>query len=371
MQPPTPYRPGKYPPGPTYPAFDGNNKALNAAEEARMLLIQKRINHTHYHVDRLQHDGFLPRHPPPMVDEYHDTLDERGTQTDPMDTKPKATQTEAYTSTGTGPDDDGGGPQRERQPGRGVIERVTAGATSTLGGMAGGLAEGGTNLLLHATRIALNAGAGVLKGIGRYVGDMPEAPEWPSHVPSIPSALALGDDHPPPQPKAKAKPRKVEDDEEARPRKVYEDDEAQPMELTGGSSGSNEPPARQPVFPYPFVNVTPYNGDVFTIHSDEEEEPAAAVQRRARRAAPDLPGGPGGRSSRSGRSRTGLRKGHAQQRPRSIVNGLLPPSWRDRWGVPAVRSHRLARRARPRTEATGAHGGTWRDEDAVAAATHP
>ena len=31
---------------------------------------------------------------------------------------------------------------------------------------------------------------------------------------------------------------------------------------------------------------TPYNGDVFTIHSDEEEEPAAAVQRRARRAAP-------------------------------------------------------------------------------------
>jgi hypothetical protein len=104
---------------------------------------------------------------------------------------------------------------------------------------------------------------------------MPEAPEWPSHVPSMPSTLASDDDYPPPQPKAKAKPRKVED---------YE--EAQPMALTGGSSGSHEPPARQPVFPYPFVNVTPYNGDVFTIHSDEEEEPAAAVQRRARRAAP-------------------------------------------------------------------------------------
>jgi hypothetical protein len=265
MQPPTPYRPGKYPPGPTYPAFDGNNRALNAAEAARMLLIQKRINHTHYHVERLQHDGFLPPHPPPMVDEYHDTLDERGTQT------------EAYTSTGTGPDDDGGGPQRERQPGRGVIERVTAGATGTLGGMAGGLAEGGTNLLLHATGIALNAGAGVLKGIGRYIGDMPEAPEWPSHAPSMPSTLASDDDHPPPQPKAKAKPRKVED---------YE--EAQPMALTGGSSGSHEPPARQPVFPYPFVNVTPYNGDVFDIASDEEEPAAAAaaVQRRARRAAP-------------------------------------------------------------------------------------
>jgi hypothetical protein len=277
MQPPTPYRPGKYPPGPTYPAFDGNNRALKAAEEARMLLIQKRINHTHYHVERLQHDGFLPPHPPPMEDEYHDTLDERGTQTDPMDTKPKATQTEAYTSTGTGPDDDGGGPQRERQPGRGVIERVTAGATGTLGGMAGGLAEGGTNLLLHATGIALNAGAGVLKGIGRYIGDMPEAPEWPSHAPSMPSALASDDDHPPPQPKAKAKPRKVED---------YE--EAQPMALTGGSSGSHEPPARQPVFPYPFVNVTPYNGDVFDIASDEEEPAAAAaaVQRRARLAAP-------------------------------------------------------------------------------------
>ena len=265
MQPPTPYRPGKYPPGPTYPAFDGNNRALNAAEEARMLLIQKRINHTHYHVERLQHDGFLPPHPPPMVDEYHDTLDERGTQT------------EAYTSTGTGPDDDGGGPQRERQPGRGVIERVTAGATGTLGGMAGGLAEGGTNLLLHATGIALNAGAGVLKGIGRYIGDMPEAPEWPSHAPSMPSTLASDEDYPPPQPKAKAKPRKVED---------YE--EAQPMALTGGSSGSHEPPARQPVFPYPFVNVTPYNGDVFDIATDDEEEPAAAaaaVQRRARRRA--------------------------------------------------------------------------------------
>jgi hypothetical protein len=279
MQPLTPYRPGKYPPGPTYPAFDGNNKALNAAEEARMLLIQKRVNHTHYHVDRLQHDGFLPRHPPPMVDEYHDTLDESGTQTDPMDTKPKATQTEAYTSTGTGPDDDGGGgPQRERQPGRGVIERVTAGATSTLGGMAGGLAEGGTNLLLHATGIALNTGVGVLKGIGRYVGDMPDAPEWPpSQVPGMPSTIALEDEPPQPQPKARAKPRKVEDD--------Y-DDEAQPMELTGGSSGSNEPPARRQVFPYPFVNVTPYNGDVFDIATDDEEEPAAAVQRRARRAAP-------------------------------------------------------------------------------------
>ena len=275
MQPPTPYRPGKYPPGPTYPAFDGNNRALNAAEEARTLLIQKRGTHIHYHVDRLQHDGFLPPHPPPMVDEYHDTLDERGTQTDPMDTKPKATQTEV-TSTGTGPDDDGGGPQRERQ-GRGVIGRIAAGASSTLGGMAGGLAEGGTNLLLHTTGIALNAGVGVLKGIGRYVGDMPEAPEWPSHDPGMPSSLALEDDHPP-QPKAKAKPRKVYDDE------------AQPMELTGGSSGSNEPPAsnepqwRRPVFPYPFVNVTPYNGDVFAIDTDEEEEPAAAVQHRARAA---------------------------------------------------------------------------------------
>ena len=275
MQPPTPYRPGKYPPGPTYPAFDGNNRALNAAEEARMLLIQKRVTSAQYHVDRLQHDGFLPRHPPPMVDEYHDTLDERGTQTDPTDTKPKATQTEV-TSSGTGPDDDGGGgPQREKQPGRGIIERVTAGATGTLGGMAGGLAEGGTNLILHATGIALNTGVGVLKGIGRYVGDMPEAPEWPpSQVPGMPSTIALEDEPPQPQPKAKAKPRKV-----------YEDDEERPdVALTGGSSGSNEPPARRQVFPYPFVDPAPYNGDVFSIDTDEEEP--AAVQLRARRAAP-------------------------------------------------------------------------------------
>ena len=276
MQPLTQYRPGKYPPGPTYPAFDGNNRALNAAEEARMLLIQKRVTSAHYHVDRLQHDGFLPRHPPPMVDEYHDTLDERGTQTDPMDTKPKATQTE-YTSSGTGPDDDGGGggPQRERQPGRGIIERVTAGATGTLGGMAGGLAEGGTNLLLHATGIALNTGVGVLKGIGRYVGDMPEAPEWPQSQVGMPSTIALEDEPPQPQPNAKAKPRKV-----------YEDDEERPdVALTGGSSGSNEPPARRQVFPYPFVDPAPYHGDVFSIDTDEEE-PVAAVQRRARRAAP-------------------------------------------------------------------------------------
>ena len=273
MQPLTPYRPGKYPPGPTYPAFDGNNRALNAAEEARMLLIQKRVTSAHYHVDRLQHDGFLPRHPPPMVDEYHDTLDERGTQTDPTDTKPKATQTEV-TSSGTGPDDDGGGgPQRERQPGRGIIERVTAGATGTLGGMAGGLAEGGTNLLLHATGIALNTGVGVLKGIGRYVGDMPEAPEWPPSQVGMPSTIALEDEPPQPQPKAKAKPRKVyEDDDEERP----------DVALTGGSSGSNEPPARRQVFPYPFVDPAPYNGDVFAIDTDEEE-PVAAVPQQARR----------------------------------------------------------------------------------------
>jgi hypothetical protein len=107
---------------------------------------------------------------------------------------------------------------------------------------------------------------------------MPDAPEWPpSQVPGMPSTIALEDEPSQPQPKARAKPRKVEDD--------Y-DDEAQPMELTGGSSGSNEPPARRQVFPYPFVNVTPYNGDVFDIATDDEEEPAAAVQRRARRAAP-------------------------------------------------------------------------------------
>jgi hypothetical protein len=55
--------------------------------------------------------------------------------------------------------------------------------------------------------------------------------------------------------------------------------------LTGRSSGSNEPPARRQLYPYPFVDPAPYNGDVFTIHSDDEAEPAAAVQRRARRAA--------------------------------------------------------------------------------------
>ena len=39
------------------------------------------------------------------------------------------------------------------------------------------------------------------------------------------------------------------------------------------------------MFPYPFVDPAPYNGDVFTIYSDDDAESAAAVQQRARRAA--------------------------------------------------------------------------------------
>jgi hypothetical protein len=116
MQPATPYRPGKYPPGPNFPQFgDDAANAVSAADEARARLAEKRISHVHFHIDRLRHDGFMP--PPPVVDDWHDPLDERGTQTDPTDTKPKATQTEAYTSTGTGPDDDGAPPRRRaRQP---------------------------------------------------------------------------------------------------------------------------------------------------------------------------------------------------------------------------------------------------------------
>ena len=62
----TRYNPGRYPPGPRFPQFGGNQLggAVSATEEARGKLAAKRQRMAQFHTDRLEHDGFMPMHRP-------------------------------------------------------------------------------------------------------------------------------------------------------------------------------------------------------------------------------------------------------------------------------------------------------------------
>ena len=60
------YNPGRYPPGPRFPQFGGNQLGgtVSATEEARGKLAAKRQRMAQFHTDRLEHDGFMPMHRP-------------------------------------------------------------------------------------------------------------------------------------------------------------------------------------------------------------------------------------------------------------------------------------------------------------------
>ena len=63
MLPVTPYRPGKYPPGPQWTQFGDDvlgHAMSNTSEEARQKLAAKREGMAQFHMDRLQRGGFAP-----------------------------------------------------------------------------------------------------------------------------------------------------------------------------------------------------------------------------------------------------------------------------------------------------------------------
>ena len=94
MLPRSPYRPGKYPPGPRFPEFGDQmtGDAVEATEEARRKLAAKRQGMVHFHMDRLQQDGFMPvHHVPHLRPQGHEMdiqtdnpTDDIGVQTDEL-----------------------------------------------------------------------------------------------------------------------------------------------------------------------------------------------------------------------------------------------------------------------------------------------
>ena len=64
MQPPTPYRPGKYPPGPKFAQFGDNLLGESITHAAHTSLVQKRAGMAQFHIGRLQEDGYMPAFQP-------------------------------------------------------------------------------------------------------------------------------------------------------------------------------------------------------------------------------------------------------------------------------------------------------------------
>jgi len=78
MLPVQPYRPGKYPPGPHWAQFGDDLLAhsTSIAHDARAKLAAKRQDMAHFHIGRLQEDGFMPMHQPEQFFEAVDPEDQ-------------------------------------------------------------------------------------------------------------------------------------------------------------------------------------------------------------------------------------------------------------------------------------------------------
>ena len=260
--------------------------AVSASVEAREKLAMKRQGMAHFHIGRLQRDGFMPLHP---QEEFFDAIDPEDPARDAFDhptirsrnpylgpDAPMATQTEAYTETGTGPDDghdrpDHGGGGGIRRPG--IITPFTSGVArgfgSTAARLGGAMIEGS----IHGLGAIAGAGLGALAngavgGVQRLAGIEPANP------------LDLVPDEVSPEPLA------IEDRPRAKARAKARAEPVSPWYNSGGSSSSSSP---SPAMPWG-VNVpalapaVPVHIPVFDISTDteqeEEEPPAPAAAAR-------------------------------------------------------------------------------------------
>ena len=78
MLPVQPYRPGRYPPGPRWAQFGDDQLAhsTSIAHEARGKLAAKRQEMVHFHIGRLQEDGYLPAFEPGMFQTNRDPAEQ-------------------------------------------------------------------------------------------------------------------------------------------------------------------------------------------------------------------------------------------------------------------------------------------------------
>ena len=78
MLPVQPYRPGKYPPGPRWAQFGDDQLAhsVNTTQEAREKLAAKRQGMAHFHIGRLQEDGYMPAFEPGMFQTNRDPAEQ-------------------------------------------------------------------------------------------------------------------------------------------------------------------------------------------------------------------------------------------------------------------------------------------------------
>ena len=233
----TRYNPGRYPPGPRYPQF-GDDGLDNAVDVARKHLEEKRKRFEHFHLQRLDMHHLMPYNLPSQVQQPSDQPEQHL----PPPPVPPAPPHEHP-------------PGREREPeraeeGERPIDTVAPhigntfanGATSSLSNAGAALVHGGT----YIAGAAVGAlGKGLFRGIahlatGANPSDVPEDNERELE----PEPLRAY-----PRPKAKAS-----------------------SSSSGSGSASASASAR------PFVDVTPYNGEVFDI-SDDDPPPAAASHR--------------------------------------------------------------------------------------------
>ncbi|NDD65837.1 MAG: hypothetical protein EBZ36_17950, partial [Acidobacteria bacterium] len=188
MLPLQPYRPGKYPPGPGWAEFGDDQLAHSIAHGARAKLVSKRQEMVHFHIGRLQEDGYMPMHAPEQFFDAADPEDQARAAYDHPTMRsrnpymgpdaPMGTQTDAYVEAGTGPDDghdrpDDGGGGGIRRPA--VITPFTSGVArgfgSTAARMGGALIEGG----IHGMGLIAGAGIGAMThgaagGVQRLAG---------------------------------------------------------------------------------------------------------------------------------------------------------------------------------------------------------
>jgi len=301
MLPLQPYRPGKYPPGPGWAEFGDDQLAHSVAHGARATLVAKRQEMAHFHIGRLQEDGYMPLHAPEefcdAVDPEdqaraaydHPTMRSRNPYMGPD--APMGTQTDAYVEAGTGPDD---GHDRPDHGGGGIRRPavITPFARGVGGGFNSTAADMGSTVVERSIQgLGWLAGAGVrtigggvLNGTLRAVGLRDNEDAWADHA---------DDETPPP---LAITPSREREEPMGIGRKPRAKAKAEPMSAYYGSgaSSSSSLPQRAP-FGVNWVSVPPVVIDLSADDVDAETEDAEAPQRpaapaarprRARRPAP-------------------------------------------------------------------------------------
>ena len=230
----------------------------------------------HFHIGRLQQDGFMPLHPP---EQFFDAIDPEDQAREAFDhwhaphpyagpNAPRSTQTDAYVEAGTGDDrpDDGGGGGGTRRPGI-----ITPFARGVGGGFNSTAADMGSVVIERSLQ-----GAGWLAGAG--IGALAKGT-----LNGAKRIVGIHNDHPDTEPEESA-PEPMEPVWKPRPKAKAEP--TSPWYHGSGASSSSSPPQRgMPWGVDALAPAVPVEVPTFDLTAaDTEDEaphgPAAAAARR-------------------------------------------------------------------------------------------